>query len=108
MWSQLDKEQLERDEYAYAGTSSPEEIEQMVVMVRLERHNRGLPCGAAVLHRLLHGHYNARPLPSVRRIGEILSRHCLTNARTGWYKNEGQERSPATGGESRRAVQKGG
>jgi hypothetical protein len=108
MWNHVDKEQLERDEHAHAGPSSPEEIEQLVVMVRLESYNRGLPCGAAVLHGLMQDHYNARPLPSVRKIGQILTGHCLTNARTGWYENESRGGMPTTVGASRPATPKRG
>lgn len=107
MWDEVDKEMLEREEFAFAGPCSPEEVEQMVVMVRLERYNQGLPSGAAVLRHLLDEHYSLRPLPSVRTIGEILTRHCLTNGRTGWYAGEGQK-SPATANTSRVASQKGG
>ena len=108
MWSQVDKEMLEREEYAFARTWSPKEIEQLVVIVRLEQYNRGLSCGAAALHRLLGQHYNVRPLPSVRKIGEILTRNCLTNGRTGWYEGEDQDRSLATVRRDRLTSQKGG
>ena len=96
MWSELDRELLEREMNATAGPWSPEETEQMVVMVRLELYNRDLSCGAAALHRRLDEHYNLRPLPSVGKIGEILARHGLTNGRTGWYEGEDQGNSPAT------------
>lgn len=108
MWNQVDKEMLEREEYAFAGLWSPEEIEQLVVIVRLEQYNRGLNCGAATLHRLLDQHYNVRPLPSVRKIGEILTRNCLTNGRTGWYEGEDQDRPPAMVRRDRLTSQKGG
>lgn len=108
MWSEVDKEMLEREEFSYAGPCSPEEVEQMIVMVRLERYNRGLKCGAAALHRLLHEQYSLRPLPSVRKIGEILTRHCLTNGRTGWYEGEDPGNPSATVYRSRLVPQKGG
>jgi len=88
MWSELDKQLLEREMNATAEPWSPEEAEQMVVMVRLELYNLGLPCGAAALHRRLDEHYNLRPLPPVRKIGEILARQGLINGRTGFYEGE--------------------
>lgn len=108
MWSEVAKELLEREEFAAIRSWSPEEIEQMVVMVRLERYNRGLNCGAAALHRVLDEQYSLRPLPSVRRIGGILNRHCLTKGRTGWYEGEDQCRSLATVYRGHLAPQKGG
>lgn len=87
---------------------SPEEIERLVVIVRLEQYNRGLRCGAAALRRLLDEHYSVRPLPSVHTIGEILTRNCLTNGRTGWYEGEDQGRSPVTMRRARPTSQKGG
>ena len=98
---------LEREEYADVGPWSLEEIEQIIVMVRLERYNRGLRCGAAALHRLLDEHYGLRPLPSVRKIGEILTLHCLTNSRTGWYEGEEQDSPPTVIHTGRVVSQKG-
>lgn len=71
-----------------AASRSLEEIEQIVVLTRLSLYNRGLPCGAAALHRHLRQHDNVHPLPSIRRIGHLLVRHGLTHARTGWYEGE--------------------
>jgi len=59
---------------------SREEIEQIVVMHRLYRYNRGRPCGANAV-RLL----TLQPLPSVSSILRILSQNGLTHARTGVY-----------------------
>lgn len=108
MWSELDKEELEREEFACIGAWSPDEIEQIVVMVRLNRYNRGISCGAAALHQVLKEHYSLRPLPSVRKIGEILTRHGLTNRRTGWYEGEEQESEPVAIRTDRLASQKRG
>ena len=96
MWSDVDKEVLEREENAWADHRSPEEVEQVVVLVRLTLYNRGLPCGGVALRRRLHEHYRLRPLPSVRRIGEILTRHGLTYGRTGWYQGEEPDGLPAS------------
>jgi putative transposase len=66
---------------------TPGEIEK-VVMVRLDLYNRALPCGAkAIRHRLLDDG-DVRPVPSVRTIGRILSRQCLTHCRTGYYEED--------------------
>jgi hypothetical protein len=67
---------------------SLEEIEQIVVMTRLNLYNRGLPCGASALRRHLREQDSIRPTPSVRRIGQWLRRHGLTHARTGCYEGE--------------------
>ncbi len=71
-----------------AALRSSEEIEYIVVMERLHRYNRGLPCGAGALHRHLQSEAHLQPLPSVRRIGNILNRYGLTHGRTGSYEGE--------------------
>jgi len=108
MWSQVDKDMLEREEYACTERWSSARIEQLVVFVRLAQYNRGLTCGAAVLRRLLDEHYRVRPLPSVRTIGDILTRHGLTHGRTGWYDGEDPDRSLAAVRRGRLTAQKGG
>jgi hypothetical protein len=60
------------------------EIEQIVVMLRLDLYNRAVPCGAKAIRNLLHQH-PVRPLPSVSTIQRILSQNGLTHARTGFY-----------------------
>ena len=42
MWKDLDLEQMEGEENAYAGFRPLEEVEEIVVMVSLELYNRGL------------------------------------------------------------------
>jgi len=66
----------------------------MVVMVRLELYNRGLPCGPKALHRRLDEHYVLRPLPCERTIARTLSRNGLTHGRTGWYEGDEPEHIP--------------
>jgi hypothetical protein len=61
-----------------------EEIEQIVILERLHLYNRGLPCGAQVIHRRLE-RVGIQPLPSISTINRILSRNCLTHRRTGYY-----------------------
>jgi hypothetical protein len=88
MWSELDKESMATEEHAEAGVRSAEEIEQIVVMVRLELYNRGLGCGPKALRRRLDEHYRLTPLPSERTIARILSRQGLTYRHTGFYDGE--------------------
>jgi len=88
MWSELNREQMEREENAWGGSRSAVEVEQMVVMVRLEQYNRGELYGPRALRQRLHQHYALKPLPSERAIASILARHGLTEGRTGWYESE--------------------
>lgn len=64
-----------------------EEIEQIVVMERLQLYNRGLPCGAQSLRNLLE-QKSVQPLPSLSTIKRILSKNCLTFNRTGYYPED--------------------
>ncbi len=66
---------------------SPEEIEEIVEIFRLELYNRGQPCGAEAISERL-GEEGVVPLPSARMIGRILSRRCLTHGRTGYYPED--------------------
>ena len=91
MQKDLDLEQMEREENAYADLRPPEEIEQIVGMVRLELYNQGLPCGPKALRRRLDEREVLKPLPSERTIARILARNGLTCGRTGLYKGEDLE-----------------
>jgi len=71
-----------------AAPRLPEEVEHVVALERLRRYNHGLPCGAAVLRRHLREDASLHPLPSVRRISQILTYYGLTHGRTGWYEGE--------------------
>ncbi len=64
-----------------------DEIEQIVVMERLHLYNRGLPCGAKAIRKLIDEKC-VRPLPSITTIKRILSRNGLTHGRTGYYPEE--------------------
>ena len=88
MWHELDPQALAREETAFAASRTFEEVEQIVVLARLELYSRNRPCGAGALQRHLHDHYHLRPLPSRRRIGQILVQYGLTHGRTGWYAGE--------------------
>jgi hypothetical protein len=76
-------------------------LEDVVTFIRLHLYNRGVPCGAQVIQREIQ-ELNIKPLPSVRTIGRILSRHGLTNGRTGIYpedficETEGQDHTQTT------------
>lgn len=63
---------------------SQAEIDKIVKMVRLSLYNRGRLCGAQTIRWELK-QLQVRPLPSVRTIQRILSRHGLTRGRTGRY-----------------------
>jgi len=67
---------------------TPNEIEEIVKMVRLNLYNRDLFCGAqAILWELED--LGVKPLPSPRTINRILSRNALTHRRTGKYEAKG-------------------
>jgi hypothetical protein len=88
MWLELDLEELEREEHSYAGERSPDEIEAVVTLVRLELYNKGEACGPRALRKRLAEHYNLKPLPSERTISRILAKQGLTGARTGHYPGD--------------------
>jgi len=88
MWDELDMEQIAREQNASTAINSREEIEEIVVLVRLELYHKGLPCGPKALRKRIDEHEQVKPLPSERTIARILSRNGLTHRRTGWYKEE--------------------
>ena len=67
---------------------TPEEIEEIVVMVRWDLYNSALPCGAEAIRRTLEDDESVHPVPSTRTIGRILARRCLTHCRTGYYEED--------------------
>ena len=66
---------------------TPEEIEEIFIMERLNLYNRGLYYGAQAISRVLD-QKGVRPLPSISTINRILSRNCLTHRRTGYYPED--------------------
>ena len=62
------------------------EIEEIIIMTRLDLYNRGVCCGAKAIKKKLDEYYQIDPLPSERTIGRVLSKHCLTHRRTGFYE----------------------
>ncbi len=88
MWNDLAvDEREERIEESYVPTepSTKEEIEKLVIMVRLELYNAAVSCGPQVIRDRMEKVYYANPLPSTRTIARILARNSLTHRRTGWY-----------------------
>jgi len=67
---------------------TPNEIEEIVKMVRLNLYNHDLFCGAQAISWELED-LGVKPLPSLRTISRILSRNELTHRRTGKYEAKG-------------------
>ena len=63
-----------------------QEIEEIVVLARLELYNRDLPCGPKAIRNRIDTLYLVKPLPSESTIAHILERRCLTHGRTGCYE----------------------
>ncbi|MDW7646520.1 MAG: integrase core domain-containing protein [Desulfuromonadales bacterium] len=70
------------------GNRTPDEIVEIVKLVRLSLYNQDLFCGAqAILWELED--LGVTPLPSLRTINRILNRNDLTHRRTGKYEPKG-------------------
>jgi len=54
-----------------------QEIEECVVLARLELYNRAMPCDPKAVQEKLHV-YHVKPLPSESTISRIMARHGLT------------------------------
>jgi transposase InsO family protein len=67
---------------------TPAEMIEIVKMVRLNLYNQDLFCGAQAIHWEMEER-GVAPLPSIRTINRILSRHSLTHRRTGKYEAKG-------------------
>jgi hypothetical protein len=81
MWKDLNMEEMAEEANRYSPPRPPEEVEQLVVLARMELWNRSLPCGAPALRRRLNEFYHLKPLPSARTIGRILARNGLIERR---------------------------
>lgn len=66
----------------------PAEVVEIVKIVRLNLYNQDLFCGAQAIHWEMED-LGVEPLPSIRTINRILSRHGLTQRRTGKYEAKG-------------------
>jgi len=73
------------------------EVEQIVVLTRLELYNRGLPCGPRALRQHLDLYDGLRPLPSERTITRMLSRNGFAWSRTGRYRLDECDHNQAEG-----------
>jgi len=80
-WSSLRGRDFDMDDFEIFW--SKEDIEDIVVFVRLELYHRELLCGAKAIRKRLDEVYDVKPLPSTRTISRILSRNGLTYGRTG-------------------------
>ena len=85
MWNDVDVDALAQEHYVPVEPSTKEEIEKLVIMVRLELYNAAVPCGPQAIRDRMERMYHAEPLPSARTIARILARNGLTQRRTGWY-----------------------
>ena len=63
------------------------ELESVIVFERLWLYNRLRPCGAKALLKYLQ-YLGVSQLPSVSTVNRILSKHGLTNKRTGYYSED--------------------
>ena len=70
------------------ATYTPVEVVEIVKMIRLNLYNNDLFCGAQAIHWEMED-IGVKPLPSIRTINRILSRHELTHRRTGKYEAKG-------------------
>ena len=64
-----------------------EEIEEIVVYVRLELYNQGLSCGSGAIQNRMR-ELDITSGPSERTIRRIIERHGLTHRRTGIYSGD--------------------
>jgi len=72
------------------GTANiiPAETVEIIKLIRLNLYNQDLFCGAQAIQWEMED-MGIMPLPSVRTINRILSRHSLTHRRTGKYEAKG-------------------
>jgi len=96
MFSELDFEQMLRDTAGLCHAEwSPDEIEQIVIMIRLELYNRGVACGPKAIRTQMDESYGVKPLPSKRTIARMLAANGLTYGRIGWCDGD-EKRLPAS------------
>jgi len=85
MFSELDFEQMLRDTAGFCDAEwSPDEIEQIVIIIRLELYNRGVACGPKAIRTKMDESCGVKPLPSERTIARMLATNGLTYGRIGW------------------------
>jgi len=71
-----------------AANITPAETVEIVKFIRLDLYNHDLFCGAQAIQWEMEDQ-GLKPLPSLRTINRILSRHSLTHRRTGKYEAKG-------------------
>ena len=71
-----------------------EQLEEIVVHIRLELYNRALPCGPHAIRNRMKD-LGITPGPSERTIGRMLDRNALTHRRTGIYAGDQIEKQPS-------------
>ncbi len=84
MWSDLDLEQLDKESYSSLAYYTKEEIEELIVMIRLNLYNNMKLCGSKKIQEELDDTCVV-PLPSLSTIGRVLRKRGLTYKRTGNY-----------------------
>ncbi len=84
MWHELDMEQLARESYVSPAFHTKKEIEELVVLIRLELYNNSQPCGRKIIQKRLD-EMLVIPLPSLSTIGSVLQKRGLTYKRTGHF-----------------------
>lgn len=87
MWTDTELKYVNKDCLSdWNPQCTQQEIEEIIVFVRLELYNRDLPCGAKAIRKRLEAFYLVKPLPSENTIARILVKRCLTHGRTGRYE----------------------
>ena len=89
MWSNLDLDALAKEQWLPVEPITMDEIEKIVVSVRLELYNKGVPCGPAPIRKHMEEYWFVTPLPSTSTIARMLTHNGLTHQRTGWLNGEG-------------------
>ncbi len=89
MWSDLDLDALAKEQWLPVEPITMDEIEKIVVSVRLELYNKGAPCGPVPIRKNMEEYCFVTPLPSTSIITRMLAHNGLTHGRTGWYNGEG-------------------
>jgi hypothetical protein len=83
----METRNLKHQEEPYQGVCNQrrnkQEIEECVVFARLELYNLAMPCGPKAVREKLKV-YQVNPLPSESTISRIMTRHGLTDGRTGF------------------------
>ena len=88
MWAEVDKDELMKEHWVPAQPCTKQQIEEIVVLVRLQLYNQAVPCGPKAIREAMDALYHVRPLPSERSIARILAQNGLTHGRTGWYEGD--------------------